>query len=226
MDALLKFKKLKISRLYFLLLLLFAACSDSNSVKEVSGVFEFNIVGEQIINFDAENVTAKITIIGSGGGGGGGASDNSGSSLPGAGGGGAGEVIILNKVEFVSNINYVASIGANGIGGIANSNGGNGEISAIKLDNNILFFAKAGEGGRIDNQNNTGGLGGKGFPNGEKGQDSQGTGAGGEGGIGGDNQSGFGQGGSGGKGEGNSSAASIGIDGLAGYIKIEWTGIK
>ncbi len=226
MDTLLKLRKLKINTSCFLLLFLFVACSDSNSVKEVSGVFEFNIVGEQIFNFDADNVTAKITLIGSGGGGGGGSSDNSGSSLPGGGGGGAGEVVIFNKVDFISNINYVASIGANGIGGVINSNGRNGENSAIKLDNNVLLFARAGEGGMIDVQSNAGGVGGKGFPNGENGQDSQGNDVGGDGGTGGDNQSGFGLGGSGGKGEGNSNEASIGTDGVVGYIKIEWSGIK
>jgi hypothetical protein len=223
MYSLINSRKLKINMIYFLLVFSFVACSDDD-VKVIGGTLEYDASGEYIFSIDAKNITAKITIIGAGGGGAGGASDNSGSSLPGGGGGGAGEVVILNNVDLLKNVNYVAFIGIKGIGGTKNSSGSNGQKSSIKLENNILFSAIAGKAGGIDSQSSTGGIGGKGFPEGGKGQDSQGNGTGGNGGVAGDNQSGYGQGGTGGQGEGNSNQASNGTDGQSGYIKIEWTG--
>ncbi|PCI33233.1 MAG: hypothetical protein COB60_08065 [Flavobacteriaceae bacterium] len=226
-----------ITKLFSLLIILIVVGCSNDDQKEISGTFEFSEIGIHNFKINASNIKATITIVGAGGGGGGGVGFNAGnSSTGGGGGGGAGEVKLLIDIDLQENVNYTVNIGEGGNGGNVNGNGLDGQLSEISLEQITLFMAIHGNGGKSNTINeNVGGTGGIGFPQGSAGGngellDVNWNGIAGTGGIGGDNFSTFGIGGNGGIGtEVNNlvpTSAQPGIKGGNGYVKIEWSGIK
>lgn len=104
------------------------------------------------LTFDNSILDATFICVGGGGGGAGGGSGNYNSGGSGGGGGGLGII----SLDLSSNIVYSMTVGSGGEGGIASSNGNNGNKSIIQYkyndDNYIICSCTAGGGGvYIDN---------------------------------------------------------------------------
>ena len=211
----------------------FSSCK--KQPEPVSDSFYYDVPGTYTFTPDADNVTANIIVIGGGGGGGGGAT-YAGSSFGtgGGGGGGAGQVLSFENVPFETGVTYTLVVGAGGDGGNTDANGADGEASYIATSGNRLYEALPGQGGRRGNDQ-AGGFGGNGYPNGDDGTNGKtaqgGLANSGYGGVGGDNDAGHGLGGVGGKGTSvylnqSGSPADPGNAGTGGYIRVEWNGEK
>jgi len=229
--------KTKVKRILSVLVILLLIGCAKDEPEEISGTFEFSDIGLQNFKIEASNIKASITIIGAGGGGAGGVGFNAGnSSTGGGGGGGAGEVIHLTDIDLQENVNYTVIIGEGGNGGNINGNGMNGQSTEISIEQITLYIAMNGNGGNSNTMNeNIGGSGGIGFPEGSAGGngellDVNWNGPAGTGGVGGDNFSTFGLGGNGGIGTEINNLVPTnplpGSKGGNGYVKIEWNGIK
>ncbi len=217
-----------------------AGCKEEKEnppTQPVSGSFMFDSAGDYTININAQEITAKITLIGGGGGGGGGAyhNNNVNNSTGGGGGGGAGEVVTVENMHLEANTTYSVTVGAGGEGGNMGSNGTTGKASLIALNKAIIKIANQGSEGRSNTAENiNGGAGGAGYPFGSaggKGEISMGitpSALPGAGGIGGNNGSTYGTGGNGGKGSEVNTGTTInalpGNKGANGMVQIEWKG--